>query len=198
MFKVMNGLVVASMALLLVASCSTDNHRGGFQRFLTDPDDLNDFPVDDRRRLRQEYDRLPQSMMVRVPTDENGRRVPENAEARYFDQRVDFDNESVPMHHRWSQGRDSDRLAIAHHMSHMVDHREFRKKHRKFHKKHHRHGWQYNSYTPYYRSAYNSNYWWNSYTFYRSYPYGQYEYCVYYPRYRYSYYPTSYFNYSYY
>ena len=199
MLKLMNGFVVVGMAMLLVASCSTDDHRGGFQRFLTDPEDLNEFPVNDRRQLREEYNRLPKSMMVRIPTDNDGNRIPERAEARYYDQRLDFDSDNAPMHHqmhqRWSQGRDSDRLAIAHHMSHMVDHREF-KKHRKFHKRHHRnYGWHYN-YTPYYRSSYNSNYWWNSYTFYRSYPYNGYEYCIYYPRsYAYSYYPRSYFNY---
>ena len=198
MFRMINGAVVAGVTLLLVAGCSTGSEHGDFRRFLTDPEDLNEFPVDDRRKLRDEYNRLPQSMVVRIPKDRNGRLNPDQAEARYYDQRVNFDDEQVPMHRRWSQGRDGDRVAIAHHMSHIDDHR-------KFHRKHHRHnyygeGWKYRGYTPYYRSAYNG-YWWGNYTYYRSYyPVGgSYEYCVYYPRqrsYRYSYYPK-YYNYGY-
>ena len=201
MFRLINGAVVAGLTLLLVAGCSTGSERGDFRRFLTDPKDLNEFPVDDRRKLRDEYNRLPQQMVVRIPRDNDGRLNPDQAEARYFDQRVNFDDKQIPMHRRWSQGRDSDRVAIAHHMSHIADHR-------KFHRKHHRHhyygkGWKYRYYTPYYRSAYNSGYWWGNYTYYRSYyPVGsRYEYCVYYPRrhqrsYSYSY--PGYFNYSYY
>ena len=200
MFRVVNSMIVASMALLLVATgCSVDDRYGdGPQRYLRDTDDLNKFPVDDRRRLRDEYDRLPQGMMVRIPTDEEGRRIPEQAEARYFDKRMDFDDDSVPMHRRWGQGHDSDRIAIAHHMSHIAGHRQYHKKHRPHY---HGRGLRYYDYTPYYRSAYNNYYWWNSYTYHRSYrPVGsRYEYCIYYPRYRsYSYYPRKYISYGYY
>ena len=121
--------LISSVALVALAAVGCADERRDHPVFLDDLNDVDRFPSDDQRQLKAEHDRLPRSMVVRVPVNENGEpRAGARAEVRHFDQ--DLGQEPLSgerMASVWGEGKRSDRARVAHNLRHIArDHKHGR------------------------------------------------------------------------